>query len=40
VAQIDNTWWPWKGPEKEAHWQINSDQDQKAATGFKRFMTL
>ncbi|MEP7705419.1 glycoside hydrolase family 28 protein [Paraglaciecola sp. 25GB23A] len=27
----DNTWWPWKGPNKEAHWQIISDQDQKAA---------
>ncbi|MCF2949598.1 glycoside hydrolase family 28 protein [Paraglaciecola aquimarina] len=31
-GSADNaTWWPWKGPHKEAHWQIIPDQDQKPA---------
>jgi polygalacturonase len=27
----DSTWWPWKGPNAEAHWDLIADQDQKPA---------
>jgi len=27
----DDTWWPWKGPHKDAHWTVNPEEDQKAA---------
>ncbi|MBD1389007.1 glycoside hydrolase family 28 protein [Neiella sp. HB171785] len=27
----NQTWWPWKGPHKEAHWDIIPDQDQAPA---------
>jgi polygalacturonase len=31
-GQANNvTWWPWKGPHKEAHWTLIEGQDQKAA---------
>lgn len=27
----NQTWWPWKGPHKKAHWDLIEDQDQKPA---------
>jgi polygalacturonase len=27
----NNTWWPWKGPHKEIHWQLIDGEDQKPA---------
>lgn len=27
----NSTWWPWKGPHKEGHWDIIPEQDQKPA---------
>lgn len=27
----NNTWWPWKGPHKEAHWQLIAGEDQQPA---------
>lgn len=27
----DQTWWPWKGPHKQAHWDIIPGEDQKPA---------
>ena len=31
-GNADNqTWWPWKGPHKEAHWQMIAGEDQKPA---------
>lgn len=27
----NQTWWPWKGPHKEAHWDLIEGQDQKPA---------
>lgn len=31
-GQGDNdTWWPWKGPHKEKHWNLKDGEDQKPA---------
>ncbi|MBL4630025.1 MAG: glycoside hydrolase family 28 protein, partial [Paraglaciecola sp.] len=31
-GNADNqTWWPWKGPHKEGHWQLIEGQEQKPA---------
>lgn len=27
----DNTWWPWKGPHKEAHWRVGPDEPHQKA---------
>ncbi len=27
----NSTWWPWKGPHKEQHWDLIDDQDQAPA---------
>ncbi|MBL4826191.1 MAG: glycoside hydrolase family 28 protein, partial [Spongiibacteraceae bacterium] len=27
----DESWWPWKGPRKDAHWKLIKGEDQKAA---------
>lgn len=30
----DQTWWPWKGPHKESHWDLIEGQDQKPARDY------